>query len=111
MATPCEKKGYKIGQVFKVVEENMFAKGSIIILDEDDGTGAPFWVLLEGGFNKNQTTPGKYNMPRSCESIKYVARIYPPEEPKVTKTIILMGKSYSKDEIETALKDVKPVGE
>ena len=40
--TPCEKLGYKVGDVFKVLKgELFFVVGDIITLQRDDGTQAP----------------------------------------------------------------------
>lgn len=103
--TPCEEKGYKVGQVFEVVKTGGGAnalKGDIIILTEDDGTSAPF-------FAKVKATPDSPMPETLCKTLSKIVRIYPPEEKEPVETITLMGKTYNKAEIEKALADVLPV--
>lgn len=110
--TPCEKKGYEVGQVFEVIEgsapysgyntrDSVFSHGAIIVLTEDDGTSKPEFTLLKGySWNKSKT---------QYPSLHKVKRIYPPEEREKPETITLMGKEYVKSDIENALADVLPV--
>jgi len=89
--TPCEKKGYKVGQVFRDTRD-----GDIGVLTEDDGSDIPIFFHVKSG---------------DCcwpSSLSNMVRVYPPEDKK-TETIELMGKTYSKAEIERALSGVLPV--
>jgi len=62
--TPCEKKGYKVGDRFRVVGNNAmtFSRGSLIELYTDDGTSIPLFELIEGGcsFTHADGRPGAY---------------------------------------------------
>lgn len=46
--TPCQERGYKVGDRFRVVEDGEFTKGSIITLFRDDGTDGPLFKLESG---------------------------------------------------------------
>lgn len=98
--TPCEEKGYKVGEVFKVigVGNAVIDKNDIVVLREDDHSSAPLFTIIDG------RSKGDYG----CLSLFKVERIWPPEEKKV-ETIELMGKTYNKEEIEKALSNVKPM--
>mgnify|MGYP000583595610 CR=1 FL=1 len=69
--------------------------------------------IAKGSVCNSQASKGKYGEVRSFCRLEDVTRIYPPEEEKkeTVETITLMGKEYSKAEIEKALADVLPVGE
>lgn len=109
--TPCEERGYEVGQVFEVVDINgvIFSNKSIIILTKDNNSDAPLFDLVKGScqyYHGSLGTEGAYL------DLSKVRRIYPPEEPEEqVETITLFGKEYSKKEIENALKDVLPVEE
>ena len=51
--TPCQKLGYKVGDRFVVIIDNLkqysFAKGSIITLYKDDGSDFPLFKSIVGG--------------------------------------------------------------
>ena len=96
MMTPCEKKGYEVGQVFERIVDNAPSEaGEILVLIYDDRSDAPKFKILTGA-NK-----GKERWP----ALVKVKRVYPPEAP--IETIELMGKTYNKSEIEEALSKVK----
>lgn len=47
MSTPCEERGYKVGQKFKLIEDVGFInlkKGDIVELCNDDGTTSPKFI-------------------------------------------------------------------
>lgn len=47
--TPCEERGYYVGDLFEVVERSgLFGFGAIISLDRDDGTVIPRFKLVQG---------------------------------------------------------------
>lgn len=48
--TPCERMGYKPGDLFRVsyTRALTFEHGSIIMLEADDGTDDPLFALVEG---------------------------------------------------------------
>lgn len=47
--TPCERYGYVVGDLFKVIKDSgTFVKGSIIQLSYDDGTRIPRFKLING---------------------------------------------------------------
>lgn len=48
--TPCEKRGWKVGDWFRCVEteDATFAPGSIVVLIRDDGTTVPYFKLVLG---------------------------------------------------------------
>jgi len=107
--TPCEKKGWEVGHVFKVIESEdllrgRFQEGSIIVLHRDDGSKLPYFKWVHGVNQGRRDNGIDGNI--SLEKIK---RIYPPEE--VKETIELMGKTYDKAEIENALSGVMPIGD
>ena len=60
--TPCEEKGYKVGDKFEVIEEDSFTTGSIVELYEDDGTEEPLFKLIAGytEFENCNDEPGAY---------------------------------------------------
>ena len=51
--TPCEKLGYKVGDKFIVTENYVFAYGSIIELEHDDGSEGPLFKLISGSCKYN----------------------------------------------------------
>lgn len=46
--TPCERLGYKVGDLFEVVEEGIWSRGSVVKLTEDDGSNCPRFKLYNG---------------------------------------------------------------
>jgi len=62
--TPCEKRGWKVGDRFVAKKgSTTFSHGSLIQLDRDDGTAAPLFALIEGRCEYNNATgrkPGAY---------------------------------------------------
>lgn len=63
--TPCEERGYKVGDVFKVLHTtDAFAAGSIVSLNRDDGTEGPMFKLISGDccyeLADDKTTKGAY---------------------------------------------------
>lgn len=46
--TPCEVRGYKLGALFRVLKGPAFTAGSIVRLDQDDGSGTPRFLLVKG---------------------------------------------------------------
>ena len=97
--TPCKMKGYEVGQVFERIDGNFsdIKIGDVLVLIHDDDTDAPKFQAVSGcGVGKTRWL-----------YLNNVRRIYPPEEP--VETIELMGKTYSKEEIEKALSNVKPI--
>lgn len=60
--TPCEEKGYKVGDRFKVMIGSSFDAVSIIELYEDDKTDNPLFKLIEGhtGYNCADGELGAY---------------------------------------------------
>lgn len=103
--TPCEKKGYELGQVFKVIKTNeVFSVGSIIALSVDDQTNIPKFDLIEGSCeyrNGELTEYGGYI------NLSDITRIYPPEHPR--ETISILGATYYLDDIKTVLETIPPV--
>lgn len=47
--TPCEKLGYKVGDMFEVISHYAFKKGQVVTLHEDDGTECPLFAGDGGG--------------------------------------------------------------
>lgn len=59
--TPCEELGYKVGDKFIVVESDGgygFTEGSIVVLEEDDGSPCPCFKLLEGAHTERGRVSG-----------------------------------------------------
>lgn len=48
--TPCQKLGYKEGDIFEVVDGGRFIPGERISLDGDDGTGVPKFTCVDRDF-------------------------------------------------------------
>jgi len=83
----CEDKGYKEGEVFKIVSGDGINNrdiGSIVILKEDDGSRSPAFWLTEG----RKDLCGQSWL---FINIKKVKRIWPPE--KETVSVICEGKT------------------
>lgn len=60
--TPCQKRGYSIGDEFVVGKgTGIFSDGAIVRLEEDDGTKLPLFRLIEGycEFDNVKTENGK----------------------------------------------------
>jgi len=89
--TPCEEKGYEVGQVFTVVHGITFDEDSTVVLSKDDGSGYPLFDLVDGGCNSSigiKTKKGAY------VSLSFVERIYPPEEEKTKDVeVVCEGKT------------------
>lgn len=102
--TPCEERGYKVGQVFEVVSDgngDIIKTGGFVVLCKDDDSKSPkFFVIKDPSERRNKDT--------TYVRLSCIKRIYPPEEKKI-ETIELMGKTYDKAEIEKALSGVMPV--
>lgn len=61
--TPCEERGYHVGDRFEVVEDNGFLIGSIVELEEDDESDFPLFKLISGecGWNNSANhQPGAF---------------------------------------------------
>jgi len=87
MKSPCEEKGWKVGEVFEVVNESKACaghskEGTTLVLDEDDLSGCP-WFIVVAGPNKGA---------RTCPSLGGLKRIYPPEEESKDVTVACEGK-------------------
>ena len=94
------------GYVYEVAtKENSqfptFKVGSIIVMYRDDGTSSPYFTLLKGERDRHHTYGDVVNM----ECLKQLWPI--PDEP--VETIELMGKTYAKKDIESALSSVKEI--
>lgn len=74
--TPAEKLGYKVGDKFKVLEDSMFTKDSIVSLYRDDGTNLPLFLCVEG-YTEYTSCDG---MPGAFEELKNVRRIKEQEK-------------------------------
>jgi hypothetical protein len=58
--TPCEEKGYKIGDKFVALEGSLFPVGTIVQLFEDDGTTCPLFKGEGSGWDHAGGEPGAY---------------------------------------------------
>lgn len=62
--TPCEEEGYVAGDRFTFLGEVHFKRGQTVVLAVDDGSSAPLFVPLPGGYcgydNGPNRTPGAY---------------------------------------------------
>jgi len=105
--TPCEKKGYEVGDWFTVLDTEFFFKDSIVELIDDDNSPAPYFQLIKGGETGLKSVFDKHGSNVFVTMIVKVAPIY--KEQKKVETIELMGKTYNKAEIEEALSNVLPV--
>lgn len=87
----------RTGNIYEVVNDKDSDAdiGSILIMRRDDGSSIPFFDCIKGSL--------------SCSAIgmQCLKQIWPNPEP--VETIELMGKTYSKTEIEGALKGILPV--
>lgn len=85
--TPCEKKGWKEGEVFEVLNEDEHGtNGSdhdIMVLSDDDGSRSPYFTFLTGSLKGRVGCKRTYN----------VKRIYPPEEESKEVEITCEGKT------------------
>lgn len=82
MKTPCEEKGYEVGQVFRVTtgfDSGRAEIGDVVVLDKDDGSDNPFYVNL----TRNHAT-----YEHIAGYMRGTVRIYPPE-PEESKTVIV----------------------
>jgi hypothetical protein len=71
--TPCEQKGYKIGDRFRVVKDSrgLYSAGSIVGLAKDDGSTIPWFNLVVG----NCSVPdGRYKQGRACLRLDDIER-------------------------------------
>ena len=75
--TPCEKKGYKVGQVFEYTGESNignrngnFCVGDVLVLEPESSSSYPRFICIKG-------ERVSANLTASLDNIK---RIYPPEE-------------------------------
>lgn len=73
--TPCEKLGYKVGDEFTVIEDSFkFGVGSIVSLQEDDGTSSPYFT--------NECVKDEYPYGVSCflSSVKKFSKLKPAKQ-------------------------------
>lgn len=75
--TPCERLGYKIGDVFKALSDDPFSEGSLISLYKDDGSADPLFKLLKGScyYDHAEGGPGAYINLERIEPINYSKEI------------------------------------
>jgi len=80
--TPCEERGWKVGQVFERVMDGKASveKGSLAVLIRDDNTPIPRFFCLSGSSKGRE-----FNLKLSA-----LTRVYPPEEKK-TVTVTCEG--------------------
>ena len=117
--TPCEKFGYKVGDLFKVVNPDeypfdipAFENGSIVRLEVDDGTDRPLFALVESHCCYKNAEGGK---PGAYEFLEYVRPISEHQELRTQLRIaiarledMLMGDdAQAWDEAEKALPAMK----
>ena len=89
--TPCEKRGYEVGQVFEVVDDRYVVTrpGAIMVLHDDDGSSCPtFLAIANLPENYKNSLQKKF-----CVNINDVKRIYPPEEESETVDVMCEGKT------------------
>lgn len=73
--TPCEKLGYNVGDEFTVIEDSFkFGVGSIVSLQEDDGTSSPYFT--------NECVKDEYPYGVSCflSSVKKFSKLKPAKQ-------------------------------
>lgn len=61
--TPCEEKGYHVGDKFIVVDSIAFVIGSVVELEDDDESDFPLFKLISGECrwkNSADHQPGAY---------------------------------------------------
>ena len=87
--TPCEKKGYKVGDEFKIVGGTTFSEGSIVSLFEDDGSSSPNFKLISGYCEYN-------NCDGECGGYHSIEHVKPLKKQQKTKryTKYLERKGY-----------------
>ena len=81
--TPCEEKGYKVGQVFRGARGE-FKEGWVMVLKKDDGTQNPYFYCISGEQPFDDSC---------CEFIYRMERIYPPEEKSEDVEVVCEGKT------------------
>lgn len=60
--TPCEERGYKVGDKFVALEGSLFPTGTIVTLEKDDGTECPLFAGYGAGWNNGKGgTPGAFD--------------------------------------------------
>ena len=74
MSASCKEKGYKAGQVFERISmcDPNRERGALLVLVRDDDDTHPMFLTISGT-NKGNT---------NCHAVKFIKRIYPPEEEK-----------------------------
>jgi len=84
MSTPCQDKGYEVGQVFELDRsDGCFDEGDIVVLILDSGTHSPRFEMIKG-HRKGEERHLILNVD--------VKRIYPPEEESKDVTVTCEGK-------------------
>lgn len=68
--TPCQEKGYKVGDKFVALKGSLFPEGTIVTLHRDDGTSIPMFAG-EGSEWNNASVDGK-SAPGAYESLDLV---------------------------------------
>ena len=89
MMTPCEERGYEVGQVFEVVDDRYVVTrpGAIMVLHDDDGSSRPpFLAIANLPENYKNKLQRKFNV-----DIENIKRIYPPEEESKTVDVMCEG--------------------
>ena len=71
--TPSEEKGYKVGDLFEVIEEDEYSLGSIVKLVKDDGTRCPKFDLVKGSV-LNTVYPNDSDFCLGLEDVLHLAR-------------------------------------
>lgn len=78
--TPCEKRGYKIGDLFRMVKPAAFSEGSIIrLVNDNDRDNAPYFELVHG--------TSRYGWDRRAVALHRVIKLSPEE----AMTLFLTG--------------------
>jgi len=61
--TPCEERGWKVGDRFTAIPGSVFSTGSVIELYRDDGSSCPLFKLISGDCRYNNAHgPGAYEL-------------------------------------------------
>lgn len=96
--TPCEKKGYKVDQIFEVTKEHHshnFTKGTIVALSKTTSDDSPYFDLVKGQKLSCLHMAGEKTEIGGYIPLDYVQRIYPLEEKSPTVDIIVEGKTIT----------------
>lgn len=93
--TPCENRGWKVGDRFRVTAGRSFDVGSVVELERDDGTELPKFKLISGGCNyanAKDKNPGAFT---HIGNVEFISKAKPRNKYFNVGDVVVVVKTHA----------------